>query len=63
MLRVSKPYFSILLRVMSISDSIEGNIDADIGFDVVEAFVLGSRLVTTGDSIIRVYVVYHCMIP
>ena len=48
---------------MSISDSIEGNIDADIGFDAVEVFVLGSRLVSTGDLIIRVYIVYHCMIP
>ena len=26
---------------MSISDSIEGNIDADIGFDVLEVIVLG----------------------
>ena len=48
---------------MSISDSIEGNIDADIGFDVIEVFVLGSHLVSTGDLIIRMNVVYHCVIP
>ena len=46
--------FSILLRVMSISDSIEGSIDADIGFDAIEVFVLGSRLVSTGDLVIRI---------
>ncbi len=41
---------------MSISDSIEGNIDADIGLDAVEVFVLRSRLVLTGDLVI-------CSIP
>jgi len=63
MLRVINLIFSYLLRVMSISDSIEGNIDADIGFDVIEVFVLGSHLVSTGDLIIRMNVVYHCVIP
>ena len=48
---------------MSISDSIERNVGAYVRFDAVEAFVLGSRLVSTGDLIIRVYVVYHCVIP
>jgi len=63
MLRVINLIFSYLLRVMSIFDSIEGNIDSDVGFDVIEVFVLGSRLVSTGDLIICMYIVYHCMIP
>ena len=54
---------SNLLRSMSVSDSIELNVNADVPLDAIEVFVLRSRLVSTGDLVIRVYVVYHCVIP